>query len=187
MTTRTAWFISGGRKRRSYCRHEYGPSGRSLTARLWAGPDPIRLVIDTTLRLPPTLQLFDGEAKTIVFNRLKHQMGENAPGDHMAAGPASETNNLLYYQIAEDSSLVHQLVLALYQLNILSVMIEGGAALLQSFIDEGYWDEARIITNEELLIPEGLPAPILRGAQACSHEQLFSDRIATYLNPARRS
>ncbi|MDP4248389.1 MAG: dihydrofolate reductase family protein, partial [Bacteroidota bacterium] len=76
-----------------------------------------------------------------------------------------------------------QLSMALYQLNILSVLVEGGATLLQSFIDEGYWDEARIITNEELLVPEGLPAPVLSEAQAVSHEQLLSDRIAIYKNP----
>ncbi len=33
----------------------------------------------------------------------------------------------------------------------LSVLVEGGAQLLQTFIDEGYWDEARIITNEYLI------------------------------------
>ncbi|MDP4148321.1 MAG: bifunctional diaminohydroxyphosphoribosylaminopyrimidine deaminase/5-amino-6-(5-phosphoribosylamino)uracil reductase RibD [Bacteroidota bacterium] len=139
----------------------------SLTARLWTGPDPIRLVVDADLRLPRTLQLFDGKARTIIFNRLRHEMTGN-PG---------------YFQLAGDSSLVHQLSMALYQLNILSVLVEGGATLLQSFIDEGYWDEARIITNEELLVPEGLPAPVLSEAQAVSHEQLLSDRIAIYKNP----
>jgi diaminohydroxyphosphoribosylaminopyrimidine deaminase/5-amino-6-(5-phosphoribosylamino)uracil reductase len=139
----------------------------SLTARLWTGPDPIRLVIDSTLRLPQSLQLFDGKAKTIIFNSLKHDMSGN-PG---------------YYQLAADSSLVHQLSMALVQLNILSVLVEGGAILLQSFIDEGYWDEARTITNEELLIPGGLPAPILGEALVLGHEQLLSDRISVYKNP----
>ena len=71
--------------------------------------------------------------------------------------------NLSYYQLANDSSLVHQICQALYQLKIQSVLVEGGARLLQSFIDEGYWDEARVITNNELELPGGLPAPILNG------------------------
>lgn len=138
----------------------------SLTVRLWSGPDPVRLVIDKELRLPVSLKLFDGKAKTIVFNNLRHEEGEN----------------LSYYQLAGDSSLVHQLVMALYQLKIQSVLVEGGGRLLQSFIDEGYWDEARVITNNELELPGGIPAPVLNNPQPISHEFLFSDTIRYYTN-----
>ena len=91
--------------------------------------------------------------------------------------------NPAYYQLATDSSVVHQLVLALYQLKIVSVMVEGGARLLQSFIDEGYWDEARVITNEELMTTGGLRAPILEEARIRKREKLFSDSICYYENP----
>jgi diaminohydroxyphosphoribosylaminopyrimidine deaminase/5-amino-6-(5-phosphoribosylamino)uracil reductase len=140
----------------------------ALTVRNWTGPDPIRLVIDKELRLPGSLRIFDRRVRTIVFNTVKHE----------------EQDNLLYYQIAADSSLIHQLATALYQLKIQSVLVEGGAALLQSFIEEGYWDEARVITNEDLQIPEGLPAPILKEAVVLSHERYFSDSLSFYKNPA---
>jgi diaminohydroxyphosphoribosylaminopyrimidine deaminase/5-amino-6-(5-phosphoribosylamino)uracil reductase len=140
----------------------------ALTVRWWKGPDPVRVVIDTTLRLPRTLQLFDRQTPTIVFNTLRHE----------------EEENLLYYQLATDSSLVHQVVLALHHLKIQSVLIEGGARLLQSFIDEGYWDEARVITNNELEIPEGLAAPVPGERRLLSCETLFSDTIRYYKNPA---
>ncbi|GGB21678.1 bifunctional diaminohydroxyphosphoribosylaminopyrimidine deaminase/5-amino-6-(5-phosphoribosylamino)uracil reductase RibD [Puia dinghuensis] len=136
----------------------------ALTARGWTGPDPIRLVIDKDLQLPAGLQLFDRKVKTIVFNTLKHE----------------EENNLLYYQVAEDSSLVNQLITALHRLKIDSVLVEGGARLLQSFIDEGVWDEARVITNNDLVIPAGLPAPRLQNANPISHESLLSDTIRYY-------
>jgi len=139
----------------------------ALTVRLWEGPDPIRLVVDKELRLPLTLRLFDGKAGTVVFNRLRHE----------------EQGRLTYYQVAEDSSLVQQIAIALHQLMIQSVLIEGGAALLQSFIDEGAWDEARIITNEELVIPGGLPAPVLPSLRPFSEERLFTDKISFYKNP----
>src|SRR5207248_709054 len=93
----------------------------SLTTRLWNGPDPVRLVVDMNLRLPSSLQLFNGKVRTIVFNGLQHQ----------------EQENLLYYQVTHDVNIVHQIVHALYHLNIQSVLVEGGAQLLQSFIDEG--------------------------------------------------
>jgi diaminohydroxyphosphoribosylaminopyrimidine deaminase / 5-amino-6-(5-phosphoribosylamino)uracil reductase len=162
----------------------------ALTTKLWSGPNPIRMVIDRELRLPRSLQLFDGKTRTIVFNELKHEMAGSL---HAIAGSlqavASPQHNLLYYQLATnsklatDSSLVHQLVMALYSEKIISVMVEGGATLLQSFIDEGYWDETRVITNEELVIPGGLSAPVLNEATLVSRETLFSDRIAIYHNP----
>ena len=136
----------------------------ALTARLFTGPDPIRLVIDKNLQLPPSLQLFDRKIKTIVFNTRKHE----------------EEDNLVYYQLAEDSSLVNQLITALHHLKIDSVLVEGGARLLQSFIDEDAWDEARIITNNELNLPTGLPAPRLQHANPMSHETLLSDTIRYY-------
>ncbi|MBI3882924.1 MAG: bifunctional diaminohydroxyphosphoribosylaminopyrimidine deaminase/5-amino-6-(5-phosphoribosylamino)uracil reductase RibD [Sphingobacteriales bacterium] len=47
----------------------------SLTTRLWQGNNPVRLVIDTDLKLPTSLQLFNGEVKTIVFNKVKQEAG----------------------------------------------------------------------------------------------------------------
>jgi diaminohydroxyphosphoribosylaminopyrimidine deaminase/5-amino-6-(5-phosphoribosylamino)uracil reductase len=136
----------------------------ALTARLWTGPDPIRLVIDKDLQLPEDLRLFDRTVKTVIFNARKHE----------------EENNLFYYQVAEDSSLVDQILIALHQLKIQSVLVEGGARLLQSFIDAEAWDEARIITNNELVLPAGLPAPRLQQAVLRNHENLLSDTIRYY-------
>jgi diaminohydroxyphosphoribosylaminopyrimidine deaminase / 5-amino-6-(5-phosphoribosylamino)uracil reductase len=158
----------------------------ALTTRLWSGPNPIRMVIDRELRLPPGLQLFDGTARTIVFNELKHERAGDLhaiDSPHASAGPSA---NLHYYQLAGDSSLLHQLMMALYSEKIISVMVEGGTTLLQSFIDEGYWNEARVITNEELVIPAGLSGPVLNQATLISRDSLFSDRIAIYHNPADR-
>lgn len=132
-----------------------------LTTRLWNGPNPIRLVVDMDLRLPSSLKLFDRQVKTIVFNAVQH----------------TEQDNLLYYQVTKDVSLVHQIANALYQLKIVSVFIEGGTRLLQSFIDEGYWDEARIITNEALLIDGGIPAPVLGAGNVMEELRVDTDTI----------
>lgn len=139
----------------------------ALTTRLWNGPDPVRLVVDMKGRLPSSLQLFNQQVRTIVFNSLKHE----------------EKNNLWYYQVTADVSLVHQVVHALYQLKIQSVLVEGGAQLLQSFIDEGMWDEIRIITNNELVVPQGLPAPRMQSGRLLHQESLFSDTLQYFVNP----
>jgi diaminohydroxyphosphoribosylaminopyrimidine deaminase/5-amino-6-(5-phosphoribosylamino)uracil reductase len=139
----------------------------SLTTRLWKGPDPVRLVIDMNLRLPSTLQLFNRQVKTIVFNGLQHE----------------EQENLLYYQVTRDVNLVHQVVHALYQLKMQSVLVEGGGRLLQSFIDEGLWDEIRVITNKEMMADTGLPAPQLQSGRLQKQESFFSDTIDYFVNP----
>ncbi|TMI93547.1 MAG: riboflavin biosynthesis protein RibD, partial [Bacteroidetes bacterium] len=115
-----------------------------LTTRNWPGYSPIRSVIDMELKLPASLKIFNGKQRTVVFNKVKHE----------------ENGHLTYYQVTEDVSMVHQIVNALYQMKIQSVIVEGGARLLQSFIDEEMWDEARIIKNEKLMINNGLSAPI---------------------------
>lgn len=135
-----------------------------LTNRLWNGPSPVRIVIDYELKLPSSLHLFDGSVRTIVFNTIKH----------------GEENGIIYYQVTHDVNLVHQVANALYQMKITSVIIEGGAKLTQSFIDENYWDEARIITNEELFAGAGVAAPVLNSSTFISSEKIGSDTIRIF-------
>ena len=137
-----------------------------LTTRNWNGPSPIRLAIDMDLKLPSTLKIFNDKQRTIIFNTIKHE----------------ENGKLSYYQVTEDVNVVHQIVNALYQMKIQSVIVEGGARLLQSFIDEGMWDEIRVIKNEELIINNGLAAPELSGKNAWQETKILNDSIKIYLN-----
>jgi diaminohydroxyphosphoribosylaminopyrimidine deaminase / 5-amino-6-(5-phosphoribosylamino)uracil reductase len=136
----------------------------SLTNRLWQGNNPIRLVIDKQLKLPLSLHLFDGSVRTIVFNQLKEE----------------EKNGILFYKLAIDENIIPGLVNALYRLNIQSVLVEGGAKLLQSFIDQNCWDEARVITNEELGIANGINAPILTNNILVSSQKITTDLVSVY-------
>lgn len=52
----------------------------------------------------------------------------------------------------------------LYNRGIQSLLVEGGAKLLQSFIDKGLWDEARIETAP-FCLNKGVSAPILKDEQ----------------------
>jgi diaminohydroxyphosphoribosylaminopyrimidine deaminase/5-amino-6-(5-phosphoribosylamino)uracil reductase len=135
-----------------------------LTTRLWPGPSPVRLIVDMDLKLPLSLKLFNEQQQTIVFNSRKQE----------------EQKNVLYYQVTEDVSLVQQIMNALYQLKIQSVLVEGGAKLVQTFIDEGLWDEARIISNTGLAIGNGLPAPQLLHACKTEEQFIFSDKVEIF-------
>ena len=64
--------------------------------------------------------------------------------------------------------------------NIQSIIIEGGAKLLQSFIDKQLWDEARVITNQDLMVNEGLNAPAFSG-ELIEEEKIFSDSIQYFI------
>jgi diaminohydroxyphosphoribosylaminopyrimidine deaminase / 5-amino-6-(5-phosphoribosylamino)uracil reductase len=150
-----------------------------LGNRFWHGTSPLRLVVDMELRLPSSLKIFNGEIPTIVFNRHKHSLEQI---DFRSSHPLGK-EGLAYYQVSFDAGLVQQIMHALYQLNIQSVLVEGGARLLQSFIDEGYWDEIRLITNTELQLEEGIASPVFNGHKI-NEEELISDRIEIFKPPA---
>ena len=124
-----------------------------LNNRHWFGPNPLRLVVDMELRLPSSLKIFDKKIPTIVFNTKQHSIED------------SNFKGLHYYQVTNDVRLPLQITNALYQLNVQSVLVEGGARLLQSFIDEGDWDEVRTITNNDMELTEGISAPKFEGVK----------------------
>ena len=65
-------------------------------------------------------------------------------------------------------------------MNIQSVIIEGGSKTLQSFINAGLWDEARVITNTDLIIENGVAAPEMKGFLPETREEYNSDTIDFY-------
>ncbi len=132
----------------------------SLTNRYWHGNSPVRIVIDKDLKLPLGHHVFSGETKTIVFNLLKE---ENA-------------GNVIFKRIAAEKT-IPSILKQLYEMKIQSVLIEGGTKLLQSFIDGGVWDEARVITNQTMIIENGIAAPVLRNSTTQHTETFFSDSI----------
>jgi diaminohydroxyphosphoribosylaminopyrimidine deaminase/5-amino-6-(5-phosphoribosylamino)uracil reductase len=137
-----------------------------LDNRFWKGHAPIRMVIDRELELPASLNIFNEKRQTIVFNNHIHR----------------EEKNINYYQLAMDSSIVNQILAACMQLNIQSILVEGGSRLLQSFIDKNCWDEVRVITAKSKILNEGLDAPFLQKAVKTFEENVEGDRIEYYLN-----
>lgn len=146
----------------------------SLTTRLWPGKNPIRLLLDMELKLPPALRVFDDKAPTVIFNLLRHT-AENVEAGRTPAGN-------WYYQINDREKFVQELPDALYVLGIQSVLIEGGAKTLQSFINAKAWDEARVITNEQLDIPSGIKAPQLFDERQVKSEYFLTDRVDYFVN-----
>lgn len=112
-----------------------------LNTREWKGKNPIRIVIDKQLTLDNNLSLFDRSQPTICYNLLKNE----------------ESPNLTWVKLEKDFS-VKDIINDLYHRNIQSVIVEGGSSLLQAFISENFWDEARVFTGM-ISFESGIPAP----------------------------
>ena len=113
-----------------------------LDARHWNQRHPVRIVLDQQLRLSPTLHVFDKSIRTII---ITGKIKESVP-------------NLEYVTIDFKSDIAGQILQKLSERNLQSVFIEGGALLLQTFIESGYWDEARVFIAPSTL-PAGINAP----------------------------
>ena len=74
-----------------------------------------------------------------------------------------------------DDRLVESVLRELAKRNILSVIIEGGAQWLQTVIDSGLWDEARVERgphSEKLGVEPGQ-----KGVKAPNLDSVFLDRM----------
>jgi diaminohydroxyphosphoribosylaminopyrimidine deaminase/5-amino-6-(5-phosphoribosylamino)uracil reductase len=136
-----------------------------LTNRYWNGPQPVRVVIDSRLELPLSLHLFDGHARTVVLNEQKH---------HPDGNPA-------YVQVPAKAS-VRELLQALYDLRLQSILVEGGAAVLQRFLEAGLWDEIRVLESRSKKAGTGLKAPVAPETKLVREEELEQDVIRYYQN-----
>jgi diaminohydroxyphosphoribosylaminopyrimidine deaminase/5-amino-6-(5-phosphoribosylamino)uracil reductase len=116
------------------------------------------------LKLPSSLKIFNNKQRTVIFNKARHGVD----------------GGIQYYKLAEDTSLARHIIEALYHMKIHSVLVEGGAKLLQSFIDEAMWDEIRVIKNTGLVVSNGLAAPVFIKQNLKEEFDLAGDRIQVY-------
>jgi diaminohydroxyphosphoribosylaminopyrimidine deaminase/5-amino-6-(5-phosphoribosylamino)uracil reductase len=136
-----------------------------LTARLWEGKQPLRIVIDRKLQLPISSRLFDGVAETWVVNEKRDGDGVNSKLLQMPFG----------------DQLLPRLMNELYEADKLSLIVEGGAQLLNSFIMRGLWDEARVFTGHDNL-EEGIRAPVLQKESVAFETNIGGDQLRVYTN-----
>ncbi len=125
---------------------------------------PTRVVIDKQLRLSTTLNIFQGEQPTICYKLKENNTSGNAE----------------YVNIADNEYFIDALLTDLYRRNIQSLIIEGGAKTLESFIQKGLWDEARIF-NSEKPFDEGILAPKIEGL-LLSENKLKDDLLSVFTN-----
>ncbi len=136
----------------------------SLTVRYCEGKNPLRIVLDNKLRLPSELNLFDNSTKTFVFNSIKNELNGNTE----------------FIQIDFSKNLLKQIMETLHQKNVLSLIVEGGKELLETFISENLWDEAHVYTGNKHF-KNGIKAPILPGSPYIT-EKIQQDSLDIFRN-----
>ena len=114
----------------------------SLTVRHWSGNHPLRMVLDRRGILPESCALLDQSTETIVFTEVE-----------MATKP-----NLEYVRIDFRAGMLQRINEILSSRGIQSLLVEGGKALLESYMREGLWDEARVYIGNKRF-GSGIKAP----------------------------
>lgn len=135
-----------------------------LTVRLVEGKNPVRVVIGRNFAGLSEGNLFRGESPAWIFN------------------PSIEwqRKNISFIKIDFTKEVVSGVLDYLWNKDIQSVIIEGGPATLQYFVEEGLWDEARIFTTPHVL-SEGKKAPVLKG-KIIEEERIGGDRLEILIN-----
>lgn len=137
----------------------------SLTTRHWPNRNPLRIVVDRHLRLPGILKMFNDGLPVWVLTAKQH----------------TSKGNVHYHSVTDTDP--HTFAQLLQHQGLQSVLVEGGRALLQSFIDAGLWDECRIITAGDAFAGKGTTAPTGIATNFAQVEQFDNNCIATIYNP----
>jgi diaminohydroxyphosphoribosylaminopyrimidine deaminase/5-amino-6-(5-phosphoribosylamino)uracil reductase len=122
----------------------------TLNNRAWPGNMPTRVIIDRNGKLLENrhLKVFDGSQPTILFtaNESYKKLASNIDINLL------DLNKPFWEQVFD----------TLYQKQIISLIVEGGANLLTDIIQQNVWDEAQIFTTPAYL-QSGVCAPPFNG------------------------
>lgn len=123
-----------------------------LNVRRWTGNSPLRIAFDRNGRVPETANILDSSQDTLVFTCDQERY-------------SGKTNSVLVDHDYEMEDILREL----YDLKIISIFVEGGRQLHDTFIQSGLWDEARVFRGK-VLFSQGVEAPTIGQAP---HETLF--------------
>ena len=141
-----------------------GKDNPKLNVRSYAGKNPLRIVFDRQLRLSHDLSLFDKSTPTIIFNEKKS-----------TDNPICE-----YFKVNFDEDVFDVMLKTLYDRGIQSLIIEGGAQLLNSVLERDLWDEARVFIGDSTFL-SGVRAPVIK-VQPVKISSLQNSRLYLYEN-----
>lgn len=137
-----------------------------LDVRHWKGNNPFRIVLDRNLKIEGDYHILDGSIPTLVLTEVEDK--------------SKHIEGIDYCHVDFSKDLAQQICNILWELNITSVLIEGGSQTLQTFLDAKLWDEARVFTGNTSF-KEGIKAPEFSGSLVGT-KKTGVDTLKTYRN-----
>ncbi len=130
-----------------------------LTTREIKGKNPIRIVIDKDLSLDSKHAIFNSDSTTLTVN--------------------AHTENDTHIKI-DFNSFFPSLMNVLHSRGIQSLIVEGGAKTLNSFIASNYWDEAKVFTSK-IELENGIQSPVIE-KDIMNSSWIGEDKLDYYYN-----
>ncbi len=130
-----------------------------LDSRFWNGRPPLPVIL--------------GEPQEGDFRLLK-------PGRPVFVFGSKRENPGAFRYADRDLSVILEI---LYRHEIQSVLVEGGAQVLQAFIETGLWDEARVFTSPRKF-GSGLKSPVLTSFSWLKTEMIAGDKLDWFIHPS---
>lgn len=154
----------------------------SLTTRDWMGQNPIRVVIDKDLKLNKSLNIFNKNADTLIIHAANSDSSKEVTTqtNWSIHPPIEGSGNKMISEInfSKETLVAKQICDVLFKWQINSIIIEGGRQTLQTFVNEGLWDEARVFIGNKNF-NKGVKAPKFNG-QLISEQSIQLDTLKTY-------
>ncbi|MFS4492083.1 bifunctional diaminohydroxyphosphoribosylaminopyrimidine deaminase/5-amino-6-(5-phosphoribosylamino)uracil reductase RibD [Maribacter sp. 2308TA10-17] len=137
-----------------------------LDVRHWEGESPSRIVLDRNLKIRGDYHVLDGSIPTVILTEV--------------TDTSKHLEGITYKLIDFKKDIGLQIATTLWEENFNSVLIEGGSKTLQTFIDAGLWDEARVFTGNTNF-KKGIKAPEFSG-KLISSRKIERDHLKIYRN-----
>lgn len=137
-----------------------------LNTRTWVGKSPLRVVLDRQLKIPLTNNVFDNSANTLVYTETDSDRRVQ--------------DGIEFQKIDFSQNVIEAICEDLHRRQVQSIIVEGGAQTLSSFIKAKAWDEARIfVGNSEF--GDGLRAPAI-AAKEIKRTHIANDTLRILKN-----
>ncbi len=122
------------------------------------------------MKIPSEASIFDGSTPTIVLTEKQKK----------------DSKNIILEIIDFQKNIAQQICKVLHKHNLQSLIIEGGAKTINTFIAENIWDEAHIFTGSPIF-GNGVKAPNFSKEQKAnilllSEESLQNDTLQIFKN-----
>lgn len=136
----------------------------ALNVREWFGADPLRLIIDMHLKIPLSSNVMRENGSVVILNSLKDEVQRNR----------------IYRKVPEGDELIPAMLKILHSMEKQSILVEGGGNILNQFLRNGIWDEARVLTGN-VFFGKGIDAPKIRVPPSYS-DYAGDDKLYYYFN-----